>query len=190
MKRTVFKTGIIFLLLLAVSALYAGEEGKNLTGDWSAKIRENRIQIRLMIFEDDSDHDSITSFGLETEEFQGLQLNKEHTFTLERDAGTIRFDGKFKDDRGRGAFSFVPNDAFIGFLGKEGFGKIKSKELLHLCIFDVNKAYIQDIRKLGYKDVELSELVASQYRLHPSNTQPGLEEYNNPKTHKFPYSRC
>ncbi|MCK4495824.1 MAG: hypothetical protein KAU91_05700 [Candidatus Aminicenantes bacterium] len=65
MKRTVFKTGIIFLLLLAVSALSAVKEGKSLTGDWSAKIRENRIQIRLMIFDDDSDHDSMTSFDLE-----------------------------------------------------------------------------------------------------------------------------
>ncbi len=42
MKRKVFKTGITFLLLLAVSTLYAVEEGKSITGDWSAKIRENK----------------------------------------------------------------------------------------------------------------------------------------------------
>ena len=96
-KRNVFLAGLLVCLFLPVSRTYAD----TLEGGWVAKIRQDGIQMMLVMFEDDESKGQWNStVTLKKNEFTGLKMDEEHDFKLIREAGTISFHGKLSDERG------------------------------------------------------------------------------------------
>ncbi len=95
-------------------------------------------------------------------------------FTLQREAGTVSFEGSFRDGYGGGQFSFSPNRKYfdtIRSLGVEpedlGRGKTDDEELLQLALHDVSTAYIRSMQAEGYR-VALEKYVAFRiFRVTP-----------------------
>ncbi len=92
-------------------------------------------------------------------------------FALRRDAGTISFDGSFRDGEGAGHFTFMPNDSYLGTLrsmhialdDNEKGDRTEGEELFRLAMFDVSLDFIRGMHELGY-DAGVHDLV--RFRIH------------------------
>lgn len=95
-------------------------------------------------------------------------------FALNREAGTVAFEGSFRDGYGGGQFSFTPNRQYLDALRSLGVmveepGRDESleEELLQLAVNDVSTTYIRSMQAEGYR-VPLEKYVAFRiFRVTP-----------------------
>jgi hypothetical protein len=81
-------------------------------------------------------------------------------FELERDAGVLRFEGRFQSGSGAGQFVFVPRPAYVGALRAAGYHGIDLERAYLLAVLDVSRAFVEDMAALGYSGLPFDVLVA------------------------------
>jgi hypothetical protein len=82
------------------------------------------------------------------------------TFSLRREAGTVTFDGTFRNGSGGGEFAFAPNPAYLASLRDLGVpverakrhGDSADEQLLSLALLDVSTAFIRSMQAAGYRE--------------------------------------
>jgi len=167
MKRVV----IVAITFLLAAALHAESlRGMWTASTWSVKDVE-RIQLNM-----NREH-SNWGQDFKISAFEGLSRAQIISasdvpvkFALRRDAGTISFDGSFRDGEGAGHFTFTPNDTYLGTLHSmhialddEDRGRTEGEELYRLAMFDVSLDFIRQMHDLGY-NVGVRDLV--RFRIH------------------------
>jgi hypothetical protein len=143
-------------------------------GTWNVSIRSSEhMQLQLK-----TDDDGNTGSNFKLESFTGLTMEQVQSatrvpvrFEMRRDAGTIVFDGTFRNGRGAGDFTFTPNREFakeLRALGVESDWKKseEDRELYQLAVFDVSTGFIRSMQAIGYKE-PLEMLV--QFRIFDVN---------------------
>lgn len=154
-------------------------------GVWFAVIKNDKVSFQLKS-EDDDFSTSTTSFPLS--EIKDLPRDKNGTFSVTRDAGTIQFTGKFEGDQGMGRYEFQPDRSYTEVMRKEGiefddhhnqlvfflvniqrtypqmlkdngYTKFDKNDLIPLAALKVDAAYIQSLKKNGYSNIELHDLI-------------------------------
>ena len=133
---------------------------RGLVGSWTAGVPEDRAdRMYLSLHMGSHEHSSST---FDRSQFTGLtsaQVNSatrvQVEFELRREAGTIAFEGLFRDGRGAGEFTFVPNrelPRMLRSLGVEFTSKRGSEdeELFTLAMFDVSTDFIRSLQAVGY----------------------------------------
>ncbi|HEU4789875.1 MAG TPA: M56 family metallopeptidase [Flavobacterium sp.] len=152
-------------------------------GNWFATIKGNTINIQ---FKSDEDDTSSSSFQLN--DFSSLPRDKEGTFTLTREAGTMNFVGKFEGNKGMGTYKFTPNKdysdkmrqkgvdieddndimvffmvnikhSYVQMLNKNGYRNLEKDQLIPLAALDIDEAYITSIKQAGVADIDLENLI-------------------------------
>src|SRR5262245_12963684 len=99
-------------------------------GDWTAKVRETdkgrRLWLTLNSASDNGQHRFNSSFEVPLQDFSGLDPNASSnvSFSLQREAGTVVFEGLFKDGKGVGDFRFTPNRNFANGLRGQGSDRV------------------------------------------------------------------
>jgi len=112
MKKALLCLGILFCLL--TNPLLTQDVVK---GKWKAEVQDEMIWMRLRVLDGDDFNNGWTySSRYNKSDFSGLQWDKEHTFKMMREAGTIVFHGKFTGDKGSGDFTFQADQRFERFL--------------------------------------------------------------------------
>jgi hypothetical protein len=110
------------------------------------------------------------STGYPLSELKGLtreQLRAMHgevSFRLERDAGTLVFEGKTTVGVGSGDFRFEPNPAFREKLVGLGYPSPDDEGLLGMAMRDVSLDYASQVGQLGFKKLEVDDLFAFRDR--------------------------
>ena len=133
-------------------------------------------------------------FGVKRGDLTGLPDADDYTgdarFTLNRDAGTLAFDGSFRRGRGVGTYTFTSNQDYIGGMRTFGYDTIDADKLLRLAVHDVSRAYaatfqdqkptvddlvkmrihgvtpefVRQTRELGFKELSIDDMV--KMRIH------------------------
>lgn len=146
-------------LLLAAAAAHATIEG-----GWNAsRQRGEPGTIQMNVSYEHSNHGE----GMRIADFNGLsaaQVASATTtpvsFSLPREAGTIRFEGTFRNGSGGGGFEFTSNPAYLDALrgmgiavdgGKHG-GDSADERLLSLAMLDVSTDFIRSMKAVGYDE--------------------------------------
>jgi hypothetical protein len=83
-------------------------------------------------------------------------------FEIVREAGTITFEGTFRNGRGMGEYAFTPNPEYAKGLARLGIRLERERddhELLSLALFDVSTGFIRSMQAIGY-DETLDKYVA------------------------------
>lgn len=157
------KTALAAVLALGVSI---ASSAATLRGVWtSTPGHDGALQLNLNA----NGHNNFgTSFRLS--ELAGLQpaaLTSASTtpvnFDLRREAGTIAFEGTFRDGYGAGRFTFEPDRSFVDSLRGMGLqiepkeGRSEEEELLVLAVVDATRAYIRSTREL-FPEASLREI--------------------------------
>lgn len=112
----------------------------------------------------ESNWSSSHSVGLE--KLQGLSREQAFSaagtnvrFDLRREAGTFACEGWFRQGKGSGHFTFVPDQGFASELGRRGLGSPDERQLFALARADVGLALLDELRAQGYERPTLEQLV-------------------------------
>jgi len=164
------------LLTLAVSA-----SAQDLRGAWTADASEkdpNKIYFQL-----NRRHNN-NGRTMEIGSFTGLSAAQIRSaaqvpvnFALRAEAGTVNFEGTFKDGFGAGQFSFTSNPAFLDSVRALGVSTEPKKarhrdrdadeQLFHYAVSGVSTAFIRSMQGEGYH-VSLDEYAAFRiFRVTP-----------------------
>jgi hypothetical protein len=146
------------LAVMATASAAAAE----LVGTWTSRIAEERPSKLYLSLEtgrngQHGSHFERSSFvGLTSEQIES-RTRVPVQFRLDREAGTISFDGVFRDGRGTGEFTFVANPGYVKRLRENGVS-FTSKEidgdrgLLSLALCDVSIEFIRSMQAIGYDE--------------------------------------
>lgn len=123
---------------------------------------------------------------------QALSSNSSVNFQITREAGTISLEGTFREGRGVGFFTFTPNQNFVQAMQSRGFTDITTsrlmsavnvdltirfvddfksigfqepvtfKDVIKAKIFNVNSAFVNEMRSVGFENLTLKELVKAR----------------------------
>src|SRR5215813_2473062 len=137
---------------------------QTITGDWTAKVKQtDRGAVLWLSLNQSSDgrrgrNQMSSDFPLDA--FTGLNPNANSNvqFTLQREAGTIFFEGLFKDGKGVGEFRFTQNDGFIATMQNLGYDNLTAEKLFSMVALDIGTSYINELKSLGYDKLPLDQL--------------------------------
>ena len=137
---------------------------QTITGDWTAKVKQtDRGAVLWLSLNQSSDgrrgrNQMSSDFPLDA--FTGLNPNANSNvqFTLQREAGTIFFEGLFKDGKGVGEFRFTQNDGFIATMRNLGYDNLTAEKLFSMVALDIGTSYINELKSLGYDKLPLDQL--------------------------------
>ncbi|HYE72448.1 MAG TPA: hypothetical protein VEF04_03920 [Blastocatellia bacterium] len=136
-------------------------------GEWVGRVRERdgRSKLWVQIYEnreskDGREHYSQMSFDLDVQELSGFNSTSTSQFTLKREAGTIVFDGLFKDGKGIGDYTFTPNAGFVAAMNSLGYSDLKPEKLFSMTIFNVTTGFINEMKSIGYTNIPQDKLIS------------------------------
>lgn len=143
---------VLCALLAASTAplLLSAQDGTN-SGQWMIDFQGDG-QIQLTLHREQHEH----SFSVSADSFRGLSRGATH-FEYVRDAGTFRCDGHFAGDHGAGIFVFEPNPKYIADMKSLGY-QIEPEHMMELATFDISRAFVRDLARMGYRGLSLSDL--------------------------------
>ncbi|HEX5745110.1 MAG TPA: hypothetical protein VFZ09_02640 [Archangium sp.] len=150
--RTTYALLVSALLMWTFSALAAPAK----SGTWTATPREDTLQMNFRVQE----HGNM-GLSIPRSAIQGLntQDGADTKFQLAREAGTLRFEGRFANGEGAGHYTFEPNAAYLEEMGKLGYTNITPDEHFQLAIFDLGPARVKALAELGYTKLSHDELL-------------------------------
>jgi hypothetical protein len=139
---------------------------ETITGDWTAKVKQtDRGPVLWLSLNHGSEgrrHRSQMSSDFPLQDFTGLNTNASANvqFTLRREAGTVFFDGLFKDGRGVGDFRFDPNSGFIATMRSLGYDGLTTEKLFTMAVLDVSSNFINEMKSLGFDKPTFDQLIS------------------------------
>jgi hypothetical protein len=142
---------------------------ETLRGSWTASSEEaGKVQLNITRRNSNNGHTYLLrDFSGLTDTHMRAAVSTPVQFALQREAGTLAFDGTFKDGYGGGQFTFTPNGAYLSTIQSMGLNPedVTSKRetideaLLQLAVLDVSTAYIRSMQAEGYR-VALDKYIA------------------------------
>ena len=82
------------------------------------------------------------------------------SFTLDRDAGRVSFEGSFRGGEGAGHFTFTPSADYVAAMGYA----LDDEKLYSMAVLDVSREFVRQLDALGYSRLDLDQLVS--LRIH------------------------
>jgi beta-lactamase regulating signal transducer with metallopeptidase domain len=137
-------------------------------GTWSAKRMGDKVDLEMSMSWGGGHHRWSTGETYAAKDLPGLGAGPDVHFELRRDAGTFRFEGKFKGDQGTGFFTFAGNPGYIRDMAALGY-KMTEDRLLEMATHDISLNFVREIHDLGYRDAALDKLV--EFRIHGVSPQ-------------------
>ena len=96
--------------------------------------------------------------GVSAAQFSGDYSGPLH-FTLAREAGTFRFDGKVRAGVVDGMYTFASDPRFADALSRAGYARPSEREQFRLALTGVGMKLVKQIRDLGYPQPTTTDLV-------------------------------
>jgi uncharacterized protein (UPF0335 family) len=138
-----------------------------ITGEWLIDFnRKNSDEVQLTIQRRTArggNHSS--SNGVPLSEFQGLTREQamgaraDVRFRLVREAGTFECEGSFREGKGAGFWTLVPNQSFVSAMRARGYDNMTEEDLFSAALFDITIKGIEDLKAAGYDRLSFKELV-------------------------------
>jgi hypothetical protein len=157
------------VLLVWIAGTKAGAQS-TLTGDWTATISKEKLQLNM---ERRSDKGGRNNMGhpYEFSDFQGLTREQATnggpvSFSLVREAGRIDFEGSFQNSKGSGTFRFTGNQVFISAMKSRGFDFEKyddderqpQERLFTATALNITTALADDLNSAGFGKLDVDDL--------------------------------
>lgn len=171
MKKVLMISAIV-LVIAALGLLTRGYTApspavqETISGDWTAKVKQTDKGPALWLSLNRNTDARKSGFQMSGEiplqDFTGLNPNANSNvqFTLTHDAGTVFFDGLFKDGKGVGDFKFTPSNGFIATMRKLGYSDgLTTEKLFTMAVLDVSANFIKELKSIGYDRPDLDQLI-------------------------------
>ncbi|MDQ3818978.1 MAG: hypothetical protein M3362_15060, partial [Acidobacteriota bacterium] len=129
---------------------------ESITGEWTAELskdKADRVQLTLSRWSSDGHSSMGNDFSLA--DLQGLTREQmsaaksDVRFRLVREAGTFEFEGTFQQGKGKGSWTLLPSQSFIGDMRVRGFD-LNREKLLASAMLDVRTKTFDDLKAAGF----------------------------------------
>jgi hypothetical protein len=162
-----------FALIVFVFGSYVIVAQSAVTGDWTAKTKEEDPDKIHLSFEMRTEKGGRNQHGSSFlfSDLQGLSRDQAQngrvSFSLAREAGTIECEGTFVNGKGMGTFRFAPNYAFADAMRARGFDFSKSSKhgqsdldhrLFTATTLNVTTAFADDLRSANFGPLDVDDL--------------------------------
>jgi hypothetical protein len=128
-------------------------------GSWFATIKGDKV--RMEFRGDDEDHDwNSSSDNFKLSELSAVPKDQKGDFTITRDAGTMKFNGRFDGNQGYGHYKFVSNKEFSDYVGSEGVTDINFQDQFAFFIINITKDYVRMLKENGYGHISKNEMIS------------------------------
>lgn len=153
-----FRQNQVNLSTTNVDAKNEVENGLKNTGYWFGTIKNDKVNIH---FKNEDDEESNNSSGTTflVSELGQLPQDKQGTFTVKREAGTMEFTGRFEGNKGMGNYKFLPNKSYLDDMKKEGIDLNTDEDLLVFFMININESYVHMLKKNGFKNLHKDDLI-------------------------------
>lgn len=131
--------------------------GIDTEGVWFATIKNDKVHFRFKKEDDDNESYNGSSFRLD--ELPDLPRNGSGSFSLSRDAGTMRFTGRFEGNEGMGRYEFVPNQQYANYMEDEGLGRMTDKDVMTFFFVDVKRSYVKMLKEQGFTGFDKDDVI-------------------------------
>jgi hypothetical protein len=170
MKKA-FMIAIVALPLVALGLITRGYTApssavqETISGDWTAKVKQTDKGPVLWMSLNRNSGSRKDRFQMSRDfplhAFSGLNPNAGSNvqFTLGHEAGTVLFEGLFKDGKGVGDFRFTPNSGFIATMRNLGYDGLTTEKLFTMAVLDVGSNFISEMKSLGFDKPNLDQLI-------------------------------
>ena len=161
----------LFLFLLHIGAGDAQQAPTDIHGTWTAEIHSGKVNLQVHTAPPPDSNRSGSWNGdwnmgqtFPVEDLAGLPNSDTFTlaavkFDLRREAGSLAFEGSFRDGRGAGLFTFAPREAYVGEMRALGYGEdLPLWRRFQLAVHDVGPKYIRDLKSEGYDKLTLDQI--------------------------------
>src|SRR5471030_1318018 len=158
--RPAIKPGMRYLITLVLFVLQAltgrAQAPTDVHGTWTAELHSGKVFLQVRTAPPDlnrsGDWNGAWNMGqsFPVDDLSGLPANNDQLtaasvkFDLRREAGSLAFEGSFRDGRGAGLFTFAPREAYVGEM--RGLGYTDDLPLwrrFQLAVHDVGPKYIR-----------------------------------------------
>ena len=164
MKQKCVLLTIVFTLFMMALPLFA-----EVTGTWSGTAKSDG-KLQMSLHRGNSQHSTpmaIGSFRSLTEGMIRATASAPVSFSLDREAGSIRFTGHFSDGLGSGHFRFEPATNFVSLMESLGVRTqrknrtvLDEKDLFEMAMFDISSQMVRELASLGLRDLSLDQIVS------------------------------
>jgi hypothetical protein len=174
------RVNIISLLVFAFFAATVFETGfaasnaqaqQSITGEWLIDFnRKNPNEVYLSITRGNpiSGSGTRSSNNVSISEIQGISRDqafagqKDAKFRIVREAGTFEMEGSFREGKGAGFWTLVPNQNFISAMQSSGYSLSPDKDVFDAALFDISIKFIEDLKAAGYDRLTVKDLVRAR----------------------------
>ena len=160
----------VLVLVVWIAGTNAGAQSE-LTGDWTATVSKDKINLNLNRRSDKGgrhQHGQTYDFS----DFQGLSREQATNggpvnFSLVREAGRIDMEGSFQNGKGSGTFRFTGNAAFVSAMKSRGFDfeqtydddeRKSENRLFAATTLNVTTALADDLNSAGFDKLGVEDL--------------------------------
>src|SRR4051812_6296640 len=157
-----------FILLVFAALLRPLGAQSTVNGTWTAELRQAKVFLQVRTSpppDSNSDRwngDWNMGQSLPIDEIGGLPKNDDQftisaiKFELRREAGTLAFDGAFRDGRGAGLFTFAPRTEYTAEMRALGYTEdLPVWRRFQLAVHDVGPRYIRELKTEGFDKLSL-----------------------------------
>jgi hypothetical protein len=169
------RTALIFCAFAVLaSPVLEAQSASGKSGKWQAELRwrprQDGSRVLWIMFDGRNgrqDDGGDFGFSKKVSELTGLAANDSRwsgpaTFEFRRDAGTIKFNGRFEEGWGEGTYRFEGDSRFLKALDLAHVEDIDDDELLAMVVHDVRTDWVRGLQQLGVRNIDAGELLAMQ----------------------------
>ncbi|HXI12681.1 MAG TPA: hypothetical protein VNM92_08540 [Thermoanaerobaculia bacterium] len=148
------------------------------TGTWSGAAKPNG-KIQMSLKRANYQHSTpmaIASFRGLNEAMIQSTASSPVSFSLDREAGAIRFTGHFSDGLGSGHFRFEPAASFSSVMQSLGVRTQRKNrtvpnenDLFEMAMFDISSQMVRELASLGLRELSLDQIVS--LKIHGAGTE-------------------
>jgi len=162
------KTALALLLLafcLAPATVTRAQTQAPITGEWSIEFtRKDPDEVQLNMSRGSSHN---WGNGIKISEVQGLSRDyatapaANVTLRIVREAGTFELIGSFRDGKGSGRFTLIPNDSFFSSLSARGYQNLSEDNVFSAAMSGLKVSSVDELKSAGYDRLTFDNLIES-----------------------------
>ena|SRR5579872_1098995 len=154
-----------FVALVAALPLTAAAQ-QQISGSWSLTSIPNSQTVRLELrtenpsggYHDQSSED-VSLRDLHLTQTQLQSSGGRAAFALDREAGTVSFEGWLQQGQGGGRFTFEPSSQYIGAMQQRGYTIDEPRKVLTAALLDVSTAFVDQMNAAGVGHLTYNQLI-------------------------------
>jgi hypothetical protein len=167
---------LIISVLVALLAVLGRAQTTDIHGTWTAELHSGKVFLQVRTAPPpDWNRSGDGNWGwnmgqtFPVDELSGLPGNDDQLtaaavrFELRREAGSLNFEGTFRDGLGAGLFTFAPRAEFVNDMKRLGYSDdLPLWRRFQLAVHDVGPKYINALKSEGFSNLTLDEITRSR----------------------------